>query len=110
MRATPFGAMAHTIGTFGTGLYALVPKRRDHQPALRGASPVASGDGAAGAGSGRLCATGGGPSDGALLVAELTFSRTVERRRAALSVSCTGPSGAAASAPSRSARSASADS
>ena len=68
--------------------YSPLPKRRDHQPALRGAasSDVAdAGSAGAGAGeatgSGALWLTEGAGSAGAL-VTKLTFSRTVERRRA----------------------------
>src|SRR4051812_19978022 len=69
--------------------YSPLPKRRDHQPALRGASsPDVAGAGSVGAdagdstGSGALWLTEGAGSAGAL-VTKLTFSRTVERRRAA---------------------------
>jgi hypothetical protein len=76
-------------------LYSPPPKRRDHQPALRGAvSPDASCAGSAGAGAGvatriaSLWLAAGAGSVGALVM-KLTFSRTVERRRAAArSVSC----------------------
>jgi hypothetical protein len=69
--------------------YSPPPKRRDHQPARRGAADVS--DAASGAGSGAGGATGSGAdATGAagslwLLDRKLTFSRTVERRRAALS-------------------------
>src|SRR5262249_38534590 len=68
--------------------YSPPPKRRDHQPALRGcASPLVSAAGSGAFGSGVLCMTGGGASEGALPDPKLTFSRTVERRRAAFSLS-----------------------
>ena len=65
--------------------YSPLPKRRDHQPALRGPSLAAAGAGSLGAGdatgSGALWLMAGAGSAGAL-VAKLTFSRTVDRRRA----------------------------
>ena len=75
--------------------YSPLPKRRDHQPALRGAaSPVEAGAGSAGAGSGAATGSGalwltGEAGSACALVMKLTFSRTVERRRAAArSASC----------------------
>jgi hypothetical protein len=71
-------------------LYSPPPKRRDHQPARRGAelslaaSGAGSGAGTGGATGSVACATGAAGSL-ALLDRKLTFSRTVERRRAALS-------------------------
>jgi hypothetical protein len=71
--------------------YSPPPKRRDHQPALRGwvssvVVPPAAGSAAAGAdGSGWLWWTGA--ASGWALTRKLTFSRTVERRRAARSAS-----------------------
>jgi hypothetical protein len=75
--------------------YSPLPKRRDHQPALRGAaSSAAEGAGSAAAGAGGAAGsdsawlTAGAGSDGGLVMNE-TFSRTVERRRAAArSASC----------------------
>jgi hypothetical protein len=68
-------------------IYSPLPKRRDHHPARRGwVSVVSEAGSAAGAGlaagSGALCVTGAGACGGALVM-KLTFSRTVERRRAA---------------------------
>src|SRR5207248_10850459 len=82
-----------------------LPKRRDHQPALRGApSSDVAGAGSVGAGaadstgSGVLWLTEGAGSAGAL-VTKLTFSRTVERRRAAArSASCVASSAVGAGA------------
>ena len=72
---------------FGSIAYSPLPKRRDHHPALRGAASPdvagAAGSAAGGAiGSGAVSLTEGAGSAGAL-VTKLTFSRTVERRRAA---------------------------
>jgi hypothetical protein len=70
-------------------LYSPLPKRRDHHPALRGwLSPVASGAGSAGAGAGSFRLAPTGAAAGWASAKKLTFSRTVERRRAALSASC----------------------
>jgi hypothetical protein len=72
--------------------YSPLPKRRDHHPARRGWVSVAVSEagwaaGAGGAGgSGWLGLTGGAASRWAS-TRKLTFSRTVERRRAALSAS-----------------------
>src|SRR6266851_8165646 len=71
--------------------YSPLPKRRDHHPARRGwVSVVVSEAGWAGAGagdgSGWLRLTGAAAS-GWVSTRKLTFSRTVERRRAALSAS-----------------------
>ena len=66
--------------------YSPLPKRRDHQPALRGWVSVSVSEavcaGAEAGVSGWLGVTGAGAS-GWALVRKLTFSRTVERRRAA---------------------------
>jgi hypothetical protein len=69
--------------------YSPLPNRRDHHPARRGwLSSEASGAGSAGvraglaAGGGWLWLTGAGAS-GWAAARKLTFSRTVERRRAA---------------------------
>jgi len=76
--------------------YSPLPKRRDHHPARRGCVSVvvsaagwAGGGTGAGAGSaGWLWLTGAGDA-GCASTRKLTFSRTVERRRAAaLSASC----------------------
>jgi hypothetical protein len=74
----------------GAWLYSPPPKRRDHQPARRGAAGVSAA--ASGAGSGAAAAGGaigsGAAATGAagsLLDRKLTFSRTVERRRDAFS-------------------------
>src|ERR1700737_980212 len=73
--------------------YSLLPKRRDHHPARRGwvVSVVASEAGGAGAGaadgSGWLRSTGAAAASGWVSTRKLPFSRTVERRRAALSAS-----------------------
>jgi hypothetical protein len=75
--------------------YSPLPKRRDHHPARRGCVSVVVSDAGSGAGVG----AGGGDGSGWLGLAEvsasgwlparkLTFSRTVERRRAARSASC----------------------
>jgi len=75
--------------------YSPLPKRRDHHPARRGRVSVVVSDAGSGAGVG----AGGGDGSGWLGLAEvsasgwlpareLTFSRTVERRRAARSASC----------------------
>src|SRR6478735_4308865 len=71
--------------------YSPLPKRRDHHPARRGwVSVVVSEAGSAGAGPGegsgwlRLAV---GAASGWVSARKLTFSRTVERRRAALSAS-----------------------
>ena len=75
--------------------YSPLPKRRDHHPARRGWVSVVVSDAGSGAGVG----AGGGDGSGWLGLAEvsasgwlpareLTFSRTVERRRAARSASC----------------------
>jgi hypothetical protein len=81
---------------FGFDPYSPLPKRRDHQPALRGAvSSEVAGVGSLGAGaedatgSGALWLMEDAGSAAAALVTKLTFSRTVERRRAAArSASC----------------------
>src|SRR5204863_299634 len=70
--------------------YSPPPKRRDHHPARRGwLSPVGSCAGSAGAGArdGWL-GLAGGASGACASARKLTFSRTVERRRAARSASC----------------------
>jgi hypothetical protein len=71
-------------------VYSPLPKRRDHHPARRGWVSVASEAGSAGAegadgGSGGLWLTV--VASGWALDRKLTFSRTVERRRAARSAS-----------------------
>ena len=75
--------------------YSPLPKRRDHQPALRGASsPDVADAGSVGAGAGDSTGSGAlwlmeGAGSAGALVTKLTFSRTVERRRAAArSASC----------------------
>jgi hypothetical protein len=71
-------------------VYSPLPKRRDHHPARRGwPSSLAAEAGSAGAGadgSGWLRLTGAAAS-GRASTRKLTFSRTVDRRRAALSAS-----------------------
>jgi hypothetical protein len=75
--------------------YSPPPKRRDHHPARRGWVSVAvsevgcsAGAGAgAGDGAGSAWLTDGGAA-GCASTKKLTFSRTVERRFAALSASC----------------------
>src|SRR5580704_11161377 len=66
-------------------VYSPLPNRRDHHPARRGwVSSVAAGAGSAGAeveGSGGRLTEGAG--SGCASTIKLTFSRTVERRRAA---------------------------
>jgi hypothetical protein len=72
-------------GFIWVSVYSPPPKRRDHQPARRGAAGVsvaASGAGSAGATGSGAAATAVAGSLG-LLDRKLTFSRTVERRRAA---------------------------
>jgi hypothetical protein len=70
--------------------YSPLPKRRDHHPARRGwVSVVVSADAgsadadSAEAGSGGVWLTMGADGSGWALTRKLTFSRTVERRRAA---------------------------
>jgi hypothetical protein len=72
--------------------YSPPPKRRDHHPARRGCDSSL----AAGAGSGAASAGGSGGAEwaggdvaasGWALTGKLTFSRTVERRRAVRSAS-----------------------
>src|SRR4051794_41441872 len=83
--------------------YSPLPKRRDHQPALRGGSlsdlGAASAGAGAGARSGAPCIAGAGSGGG--LVRKLTFSRTVERRRAVLSASAADSSCEAATVSGR---------
>src|SRR5450631_1734297 len=76
--------------------YSPLPKRRDHQPARRGwvssvdSGAVSSAGGGAGdavVGSGWLRLTAAAAASGRASTMKLTFSRTVERRRAALSAS-----------------------
>jgi hypothetical protein len=87
-------------GFIWISFYSPLPKRRDHQPARRGAPGVSSV--ASGTGSGAGGATGSGvdatgaASSGGPLDRKLTFSRTVERRRAALSSDAASSSATAA--------------
>src|SRR5207244_2294962 len=83
------------------GAYSPPPKRRDHQPALRGwsaaAASVSAGDGA---GAGCPTAAGvAGAASGCGPDAKLTFSRTVERRRAAFSSAAVSSAVGAGAAP-----------
>jgi hypothetical protein len=76
--------------------YSPPPNRRDHHPARRGWVSVvvsepgcSAGAGAGdGDGAGSLWLTGAGGAAGCASTMKLTFSRTVERRFAALSASC----------------------
>src|ERR1700738_53603 len=76
--------------------YSPPPNRRDHHPARRGWVSVvvsepgrSTGAGAGdGDGAGSLWLTGAGGAAGCASTKKLTFSRTVERRFAALSASC----------------------
>jgi hypothetical protein len=76
------------------------PKRRDHQPALRGWSPdLGAASSCAGAGAGCSTAAGiGAAASGAGLDVKLTFSRTVERRRADFSSAADSSAAGAAAA------------
>jgi hypothetical protein len=81
-------------------VYSPLPKRRDHHPARRGWVSVAPEAGASEAGASEAGAAGAGGAGGSgglamggvvasgwALTRKLTFSRTVERRRAARSAS-----------------------
>src|SRR3954447_11729636 len=72
--------------------YSPLPNRRDHHPARRGGASVVVSAGPAGAGLaagsvGGFVEAAGAAAAGWGSARKLTFSRTVERRRAALSAS-----------------------
>jgi hypothetical protein len=91
-------------------VYSPLPKRRDHHPARRGWVSVVSDAGAPEVDASEAGAAGAAGADGSVwlwvtgvvasgwaLTRKLTFSRTVERLRAARSASCAVSSGAVSS-------------